>query len=198
MFKTPEQIAQIVAKARAEKNISLGRAAAICDLTVTTYNRVEKALVTPREQTLKHISHGMRIPFSMFTTTEEEEKRSKQPETAVFVGQENLDSDDRKWYYNQLLTAIEIRCLAFQGDGILNGGGGIIKNRETATLDCYIEDQHWFLHSIFNGGDILGLKLYNRRREEIVVHHLHPLAIDVMQQLLAARWRPDPLEEDED
>jgi transcriptional regulator with XRE-family HTH domain len=198
MLKTPEQISQIIARARAEKNISLEKAAAVCDLTSLTFTRVERALVTPRVGTLKSIARGLNIPFTQFTTSFEEEKLSKEPDTAIFIGQEQLSSDDRKWYYRQLLSAIEVKCLAFHGDGLLKGGGTILKDKKNATLDCFIEDQQWFLHSTYNNGDTVCLKLYNRRREAILVHHLHPLAIDVMQQLLAARWRPDPLAEDED
>ncbi len=118
-------------------------------------------------------------------------------ETAVFDGQPKLSGEDGNYYYMRLLDAVETKCLAFNGDGILVGGGTTLKEKN-ATLDCFIGEGHWFLHSMYNDGEIFGVKLFNRKREEIVVDHTSSNAIDVLQQLLAARWRPNPLKEDEE
>lgn len=117
--------------------------------------------------------------------------------TATFIGQEHLNQEDGHYYYMRLLDAVETKCLAFNGDGILVGGGTTIKDKD-ATLDCFIGEEHWFLHSIYNDGDVFGVKLFNRKQVHTVIDHTNPKAIDVLQQLLAARWRPNPLKEDEE
>lgn len=118
-------------------------------------------------------------------------------ETAIFEGQPELDGEQRNYYYMRLLDGVETKCLAFNGDGILVGGGTTLKDKD-ATLDCFIGEGHWFLHSIYNDGDVFGVKLFNRKKEYLIIDHTHPQAIDILQQLLATRWRPNPLKEDEE
>lgn len=117
-------------------------------------------------------------------------------ETVTFDGQPKLSGEDGNYYYMRLLDGVEIKCLAFNGDGHLVGGGTTLKDKD-ATLDCFIGEGHWFLHSIYNDGDVFGVKLFNFKQASIVIDHTNPNAIDVLQQLLAARWRPNPLKEDE-
>lgn len=197
MLKSPDAIGKIVFDARMRQQLSKDKAARLCHVTYTTYDRIESAKVVAHIRTLRLVSRGLNIPFASFSTTpqEEEEQSKTLIDIANFVGQE-LDKDDGYYYYRQFLDAVEVKCLAYNGDGVVKGGG-TLHHEERATLDCFIGEQHWFLHSIFNDGTTLGVKLFDLKGKEFVIDHTNPNAIDVLQQLLAARWRPNPLKEDE-
>lgn len=130
----------------------------------------------------------------MFKTSQEIEN-GKYIDTAEFDNQSRMgDAGERYDYYIALLNALEGKCLAYNGDGILQPMERAIPH---ATLDVYIGEHHWFLYGIYNDGEILGIQLYNRKRDDYIITHRSPNAITVLQELLAARWRPAPEFEDE-
>lgn len=189
-LKTKKEIGEIVLQNRLSLRLSrehLGKRAGVTGHTVYL---IEAGKTMPTDKTLEGLAQAFGFSPSTF---HKDEKQA--PQTATFIGQEHLDEDDKYYYYTQLLTGLEIKCLAYDGDGILNPTPRAIKN---ATLDVYIGEEHWFLDSICNAEDSIGVVLFNRKKEFIVLTHTDPRALTVLQELLAARWRPNPLNEDEE
>lgn len=130
----------------------------------------------------------------MFKTPQEIENE-KYADTAEFNNQPQLkDAGERYDYYITLLDALAGKCLAYNGDGVLQPMERKIAH---ATLDIYIGEEHWFLYCMYNDGDVFGVQLYNRKRDDLIITHRNPNAITVLQELLAARWRTAPEFEDE-
>lgn len=130
----------------------------------------------------------------MFKTHQATENE-KYADTAEFDNQPQLKGAEERYdYYITLLNALAGKCLAYNGDGVLQP---MERKVAHATLDIYIGEEHWFLYCMYNDGDVFGVQLYNRKRDDLIITHRNPNAIIVLQELLAARWRTAPEFEDE-